>query len=312
MLFKRTGLIAASLFFIYAIAVAQETAAPAKKDASVQDSDQQISEFSLSGYGEKGVKAWDLAGKTADIFTDVVKLQSVIGNLYGKEEDIKLTADSGDFNKTDGKVHLEKNVVITTTTGTKLTTDSLNWDRRGQVVTTKDYVNIQRENMVASGKGAVGEMGLKQVSLQKDVQVDILPEVKEGRVPDPKDKTVITCDGQLEIDYDKNVAVFKDNVKVERPDSTIYSDRMDIYFIPSGKEASGPEKSAESNTSPSLMGSKIDKIFAKGNVKVLKGENITYSDTATYTSGDKKVVLTGRPKLIIYSTEDFQGASFGN
>jgi len=296
---KKQGLVFIFVFFICAASAAQ-------------DSDQQISEFSLSGYGEKSAKAWDLSGKTADIFTDVVRLQSVIGNLYGKEEDIKLTADSGDFNKTDGKVHLEKNVVITTTTGTKLTTDSLDWDRRGQVVTTKDYVNIQRQNLVASGKGAVGQMGLKQVSLQKDVQVDILPEAKEGKAPDLNDKTVITCDGQLEIDYDKNVAVFKDNVKVERPDSTIYSDRMDVYFIPSDKKAPESKESAQSNTSPGVMGSNIDKIFAKGNVKVLKGENITYSDTATYTSGDKKVVLTGRPKLIIYSTEDLKSASFGN
>lgn len=280
---------------------------------TVPDSDQQISEFSLSGYGEKGAKAWDLAGKTADIFTDVVKLQSVIGNLYGTEEDIKLTADSGDFNKTDGKVHLEKNVVITTTTGTKLTTDSLDWDRRGQVVTTKDYVNIQRQNMVASGTGAYGQMALKQVSLQKDVQVDILPEVKEGKVPDPLDKTVITCDGPLEIDYDKNVAVFKDNVKVVRPDSTIYSDKMDIYFIPSEKKTEGVlEEAKEPAAEPGLMGSKIDKIFARGNVKVVKGENISFSETATYTASDKKVVLTGRPKLIIYSTEDLTGAPFGN
>lgn len=280
---------------------------------TVPDSDQQISEFSLSGYGEKGAKAWDLAGKTADIFTDVVKLQSVIGNLYGTEEDIKLTADSGDFNKTDGKVHLEKNVVITTTTGTKLTTDSLDWDRRGQVVTTKDYVNIQRQNMVASGTGAHGQMALKQVSLQKDVQVDILPEVKEGKVPDPLDKTVITCDGPLEIDYDKNVAVFKDNVKVVRPDSTIYSDKMDVYFIPSEKKTEGViEEAKEPTAEPGLMGSKIDKIFARGNVKVVKGENVSFSETATYTASDKKVVLTGRPKLIIYSTEDLTGAPFGN
>lgn len=280
---------------------------------TVSDSDQQISEFSLSGYGEKGAKAWDLAGKTADIFTDVVKLQSVIGNLYGTEEDIKLTADSGDFNKTDGKVHLEKNVVITTTTGTKLTTDSLDWDRRGQVVTTKDYVNIQRQNMVASGTGAYGQMALKQVSLQKDVQVDILPEVKEGKVPDALDKTVITCDGPLEIDYDKNVAVFKDNVKVVRPDSTIYSDKMDVYFIPSEKKTEGVIEEAKEPTAESgPMGSKIDKIFARGNVKVVKGENVSFSETATYTASDKKVVLTGRPKLIIYSTEDLTGAPFGN
>lgn len=299
MLFRKTALIFVTLFFIPGI-------------AGAQDSDQQISEFSLSGYGEKGAKAWDLAGKTADIFTDVVKLQSVIGNLYGKEEDIKLTADSGDFNKTDGKVHLEKNVVITTTTGTKLTTDSLDWDRRGQVVTTKDYVNIQRQNMIASGKGAFGQMALKQVNLEKDVQVDILPEIKEGKVLDPKDKTVITCDGKLEIDYDKNVAVFNDNVKVERPDSTIYSDKMDICFIPSDKKTEATTESNKSGATPGLMGNKIDKIIAKGNVKVIKGENISYSETATYTASDKKIVLTGRPKLLIYSMEEFKGAPFGN
>lgn len=299
MLFKKTALIFVTLFFISGI-------------AGAQDSDQQISEFSLSGYGEKGAKAWDLAGKTADIFTDVVKLQSVIGNLYGKDEDIKLTADSGDFNKTDGKVHLEKNVVITTTTGTKLTTDSLDWDRRGQVVTTKDYVNIQRQNMIASGKGAFGQMALKQVNLEKDVQVDILPEIKEGRVSDPKDKTVITCDGRLEIDYDKNVAVFNDNVKVERPDSTIYSDKMDVYFTPSDKKAEVAKESNESGATPGLMGNKIDKIVARGHVKVIKGENISYSEVATYTASDKKIVLTGKPKLVIYSMEEFQGAPFGN
>ena len=50
----------------------------------------------------------------------MVKLNDVIGNLYGKEEDIKLTADKGDFNKTNAKIHLEKNVVITTSKGARL------------------------------------------------------------------------------------------------------------------------------------------------------------------------------------------------
>jgi len=37
-----------------------------------QESDQQISDFSLSGYGDKGKKSWDISGKSADIFTEVV------------------------------------------------------------------------------------------------------------------------------------------------------------------------------------------------------------------------------------------------
>jgi lipopolysaccharide assembly outer membrane protein LptD (OstA) len=59
------------------------------------------------------------------------------------------------------------------------------------------------------------------------------------------------------------------------------------------------------------MGSKIEKIVARGNVKITRGENVSYSDEATYTALDKKITLSGSPKLIIYSTEEMS-ASFGN
>jgi len=274
------------------------------QQAEEEESDQQIGEFSLTGYGEKGKKGWDLSGKSADIFTEIVKLKSVVGNLYGKEEDVKLTADRGDFNKADGKVHLEQNVVITTSSGTKLTTDSLDWDRKAALVTTKDLVNIQRQNMVTTGTGAVGQMSLKQVSLQKDVTVDILPQPKPGQPLDAKDKTVITCDGPLEIDYAKNIATFNNNVKVERTDFIMHSDKMDVYFSAKGSNEPGKTQMLSAN--------KIDKIIARGNVEILRGDNISYSEEATYHTLDKKIILSGRPKLIIYSGGDLQNASFGN
>ena len=77
-----------------------------------QESDQQINDFSLAGYGDRGKKSWDIAGKSADIFQEEVKLKDVDGNLYGKDENVNLTAKTGNFNKKDGKVHLEKDVVI--------------------------------------------------------------------------------------------------------------------------------------------------------------------------------------------------------
>ena len=262
-----------------------------------QDSDQQIRDFSLSGFGEKGKKTWDLSGKSADIFDEVVKLKDVIGNLYGEKEDIQLTADKGDFNKLDARVHLEDNVVITTSSGTKLTTDSLDWDRKKQLVSTKDQVNIERESMVTEALGAYGQPNLNKVTLEKDVTVNINPATNPNTASSAKEKIIITCDGPLEIDYEKNIATFKNNVKVENKDSSIYSDIMDVYFFTSDK--SGPK----SDSSTMLMGSKIEKIVSRGNVKIVRGENISYSDEAVYTAADKKIVLSGRPKLIIYSTE---------
>ncbi|MCX5711133.1 MAG: LPS export ABC transporter periplasmic protein LptC [Candidatus Omnitrophica bacterium] len=280
----------------------------------VMQSDQQISEFNLSGYGDKGKKSWDLAGKTADIFTDTVKLKDVTGNMYGEQEDIKLTAQKGDFDKAQGKVHLQDDVVITTTGGTKLTTDSLDWDRKGQLVSTKDAVNIQRENMVIDAKGAIGHPNLKQVALQKDVKLDILPTKEEG-AGGVKEKIVITCDGPLQIDYEKNIATFLNNVLVDRTDSKIYSDKMDVYFIPSKNKETGPkeDKPADKAVPSGVMGSKIDKIIASGNVKVVRGENTSFSQEAIYTAADKKLILTGRPQLVIYSQEGLSfDASAGN
>ena len=278
------------------------------QEQNATEADQQINDFSLAGYGEKGKKSWDLSGKSADIFTDVIKLKDVIGNLYGKEEDIRLTAERGDFNKADGKVHLEENVVITTSGGAKLTTDSLDWDRKNQLVTSPDIVNIQRENMITVALGAKGEPGLKNIVLEKDVKVNINP-VNSAQ---EKEKIIITCDGPLEIDYEKNIAAFNNNVKVERTDSTIYSDKMDVYFLQANKEDKEAKDAGQAKESPELMGTKIEKIIARGNVKIVRGENTSYSEEAIYTASDKKITLTGRPKLIIYSTEEFKDAFTGN
>ncbi len=273
------------------------------------ESDQQIDDFSLAGYGEKGKKSWDLSGKSADVFTDVVKLKDVDGNLYGKEENINLTAKTGDFNKSDGKVHLEKDVVITTSGGARLTTDSMNWDRKSEQVTTEDRVNIAKDNMTITATGAHGEPNLKKIALKKDVRVNINPALAPAGAAeaDLKDKITITCEGALEIDYEKNIATFLDNVKVERPDTIIFSDKMSLYF------SSGKGNKKQPNKELGVMGnSSIDKIVCQGNVRIVRGENISYSEEAVYTAADKKIILSGRPKLIFYSTKDLSDASFGN
>lgn len=295
----------------------QETREQAPLENTGQDSDQQISDFSLAGFNEQGKKSWDLAGKTADIFDTVIKLQDVRGNLYSENEEVKLTADKGDFDKKEGKVHLEEDVVITTSSGAKLTTDSLDWDRKKQIVNTKDKVNIKKENLLATAQGLTGKPNLNKVNLDKDVQVEILP-VKQQEEPEEKapDKTIITCDGPLEIDYEKNIATFKNDVKVDNKDILMYSDIMDVYFTKEEKQAG---VAAAQDKAPAAaekivpgMNSKISKIFASGNVKIIKGENISYSDEATYVAADKKIILTGRPKLVLSSTEDLKVAFSGN
>jgi LPS export ABC transporter protein LptC len=276
---------------------------PAIGFSASKESDQQISDFTLSGYEDKGKKSWDISGKSADIFTEVVKLKDVSGNLYG-EENVNLTAKKGDFNKEEGKVYLKEDVVITTSGGAKLTTDSMDWDRKNQLVTTEDKVNINKDNINIVGTGAHGEPNLNRVALNKDVRVDINPMSSNINLEDLaiKDKVVITCDGPLEVDYSRNVASFNNNVRVERPDLIIYSDKMDIYFTVDNKDA---------RTAKSMAGN-IDRIIARGNVRIVRGDNVSYSEEAVYMAQDKKIILSGRPKLVFYSTEEFKNAPIGN
>lgn len=297
------------LIFILVFFLAQGLKAQ-EQPQNNQEADQQISGFSLAGFGEKGKKAWDLQGKSADIFTDIIKLKDVVGNLYGKEEDIKLTAEQGDFDKAEGSIHLQQNVVITTSSGAKLLTDSLDWDRKNQIVSTKDLVNITKENIFTVAQGAVGEPGLNKMTLKKDVttKIDMASGEEKGGKPEGKEdsKVIITCDGPLQIDYEKNIATFNNNVKVDKGDAQIYSDIMDVYFSAGDNAAD-----SASTKTPGAMANKIKKIISKGNVKIVNGPNVSYSDEAIYTAGDKKITLLGRPKLIIESTEEL-GASFGN
>jgi hypothetical protein len=165
-------------------------------------------------------------------------------------------------------------------------------------------VNIQRDNIVADALGAVGEPQLKKVALEKDVRISINPIAGDkDKNPVGKEKIMVTCDGPVEIDYEKNIASFYNNVKVERLDSTIYSDRLDLYFLTSAPAAVKKEKA---DTATPLSGSKIDKVVARGHVKVVQGDNISTSEEAVYTVADRKIILKGRPELIIYSTEGME------
>ncbi len=289
--------------FLYVFILFLVSGVSAKEQPPSVESEQQMGDFSISGYGEKGKKSWDLYGKTADIFANSVKLDDIKGNLYQDNGQVELSADKGDFNKNDGKVHLQQNVVITTPAGARLTTDSLDWDRKQELVSTASPVNIRRDNIVADALGAKGQPGLKKVALEKDVKVQVNP-LPLDKEPSPvgKEKIVITCDGPMDIDYEKNIASFYNNVKVERLDSTIYSDRMDVYFV----STASPEEKGASGKEKALAGSKIDKVVARGRVKVVQGDNISTSDEAVYSVKDRKITLNGRPELIIYSAEELQ------
>lgn len=233
---------------------------------------QQIVAFSLSGYNPDGSKRWDLKGEAAEILGEIVRLSQVVAVAYGNEVNVTLTGDEGTLDKTSNDMTLEHHVVATTTDGARLTTDRLQWHAASQQVTTDAPVLVQRQNLEIEGTAAIAEPEFKRVAVQEAVTVRVRP------------STLITCAGPLEVDYANHIAVFHENVIVTDERGQIFADRMDVWFEP------------KTNA--------ILKVVATGHVVIVRGENRTYSEQAEYYAEQNKVILTGAPRLEIYSKDE--------
>jgi len=249
-------------------AVSLSQGSPSEKIENSSAPLQKISTFSLEGYAQGGKKRWQVEGESADVLEDVVKLDKVVAETYTDQGKVDLKSDKGEYDKKNGKVHLEDNVVVTTSEGVKLTTERLTWDAQKEQVSTDKEVVIEKENLIAQGKGALAFPQTKKVKLNEAVRVEIKP------------ATTITCSGPLDLDYGKNIAIFYDNVEVEDERGRILADKIEVYFEPQTR--------------------RIDRIFAYGNVRIMQAENTAYADEAVYNSISGKVTLKGNPKLVIY------------
>lgn len=204
--------------------------------------------FNLEGMTEKGEKKWEVIGSTAkSISENEVRLGNIMAKTYGSEEAV-ITADQGIYDKSKNNVRLQKNVIATI------------------------------ENAGPTLKEQMGFSPFPGDPSKNDAAKDAAPKPKE------KKKMVITCDGEVEFDYAKNMAYFKDNVKVKSADGDIDADKITVNLNPNTK--------------------KINDIVAEGHVKITQHENVAYGDNAKYNEAEKKISLSGKPKLVIAQEGD--------
>jgi len=256
--------------------------------AYAQEPEQKFHGFNLQGYDEGGEKAWNVNGDTADIQGSEIILSNVDANTFG-DQSMNVTAKTGIVDQTSGKMHLEEDVVITSKDGKTLMTDSLDWDRNDDLVTTEDRVVITDRRMMAKGTGMEARPGLKKAKIEEDVTVMIEtePNAQQGG------KTVtITSDGPMIIDQSESVATFEDNVVAVQEGRTLKADRMEIYF---DSEMSG-----------------IKQMICLGHVELEQGENRSFAEKAVYDAPVKKLILSGRPKLILLTEGEGLFAASGN
>ena len=237
---------------------------------SVEDDvSHRVYSFSFSKYTTSGTKEIEIEGDSADVFTKNVILKNVIAKAYAEESPVTITADKGNIDKATSKIRLERNVVASTENGTRLLTETLDILPSKKMLETRAQAEVKRDNISVEGVGAQGDSRLKKVKFKKKVTVVVKnPESKTGT------PTVITCDGPLVVDYDKNIARFHDNVLAVDERGKLRADTMDVYY---NKESR-----------------RVSKIVAVGNVVVENPDgNQTFSDNLTYLAEEGRIILGG-------------------
>jgi lipopolysaccharide export system protein LptA len=103
------------------------------------------------------------------------------------------------------------------------------------------------------------------------------------KITEPQKPIHITSD-QLFMNNTTREAEFRGNVKATQENTVIYSDSLQICY----------KKDTAKNDSFPNNEQSIDKIIAKGNVKINFDNRLAEADQAIYTAADRVLVLTGK------------------
>ena len=87
------------------------------------------------------------------------------------------------------------------------------------------------------------------------------------------DWTVVTCDGNLLMDYLKQRIIFFNNVLVKNPRGSLRADRLTIFLTPDGK--------------------KVERTEGVGNIRIKMEEKTGTSDKVIYYPEEKKAIMLG-------------------
>jgi lipopolysaccharide export system protein LptA len=106
---------------------------------------------------------------------------------------------------------------------------------------------------------------------------------------------------RLEADQNERVVIFSGQVKATYGDSILYADQLRVYYEqpPAGTKTPAPAAQEKKDTSPlgDLGGGKINRIVARGGVRLVQEDKVATGQEATYFRAKDEIVLVGNPQL---------------
>ena len=120
-------------------------------------------------------KEWELRAKSGQHFRqdDYTTLQDLTVIFYAEQgRIITLRGDEGSM-KGRKEIEVRGNVVITSSDGYRVTTDSLRYEEEKQQIYTEDPIRMEGKGMQVKGVGIVVDLTTKKLSILKKVQTVI-------------------------------------------------------------------------------------------------------------------------------------------
>lgn len=291
---KRIGMAVAGFVLLYfgwvqvqVLWVRHHGPGPSPAGLSDDRADHTVHLFTFAKYNASGGKEIEIEGDSANLMEEVVLLSNVMAKAYAEEVAVTITSDKGKYHKKANQVDLEENVVATTDNGTRLMTEKLTIHPSDRKMETQVQTEVKKDNIDIEGLGAAGDTRLKKVQFKKNVTVVIQDTQQKASKP-----TVITCDGPLVIDYEKNIAHFKNNVVAKDERGTLTSEVMDVYY--------------------NRVSRRVSKIVALRNVVIENPDgNKTFSESVIYLADEGRVILGGDTEALYYDDAHFNQEDFG-
>ena len=239
--------------------------------------EQSITDFYLSNYKEDGTRDWEVKGQEAYIYDEHVDIDKMQAKYFSPEDTISVTSKKAKMDKANMDVYLREDVKIENKEGMELLTDSLDWKRSDNTIKTDDWVEAKQNSMNIKAKGLTADTEFKRADFEQDVAVSLPMKDGQGAIQ-------VNCVGPLEIEYQEGRAIFHNNVVIDSEEGKMFCDKATVYFDMAGK--------------------KIDRFVCEGSVKIVKDENVTFAEKATYWGETQKLVLEGSPRLIYFHKTD--------
>ncbi len=138
--------------------------------------DQEVLDFSLTET-MSGSKSWTLFADRAEVFggRGYSRLHGVKVLFYGPEEEVTsvLTAQRGRVNDKSRDLQAFGQVVLETSEGVKLETETLRWDNRRGRIWSNEFVKLTREGEVLTGYGLDSDPDLDNVEIHSQVKIRV-------------------------------------------------------------------------------------------------------------------------------------------